>query len=198
MFDGPDGVGKTTQLGLVRDELLSQGFDVYTSRFQGGTPLGDELSKVSVMPIERQPLTDHYIAMAIRTELVGEVAKRRQAGHVVLLDRSTLSSWAYQVFGSGLEADVVQDDLDSEMNRFQPNLIICYEASVPTLRTHMRHRNHKTDYFESKPDDYFERIQKGYAFAAERYGATIIDAEADIPTVHDRTMQVIRPLFKNQ
>lgn len=191
MFDGPDGSGKTTQIALAKGALESLGHTVFVTRSHGGTPLGEELRKVSFMAIERQPLTDYYISLAMHSELQADIHHHRTQGHIVLLDRSPLSIWAYQVYASGLEAEFAADGIDHDMQQFNPDLIICYHATLATLRKRMAMDTHKADYFESKPDDYFERVIEGYQFAADRYGAQQIGAEQSIEAVHAATMRPI-------
>lgn len=195
IFEGPDGVGKTTQISLAQRALQQSGIDVLTRRGHGGTPIGEELRSVSLGDTPRTAQTDLLISMAIHSELQTDLHTRRKAGDNILLDRASLSMWAYQVYGSGLAAEEAADYIDKDLADFDPDLIICYRAGLATLRTRMRQNKSKADYFEGKSDTYFERVIKGYDFASERYEVTTIDAEQTLDHVHSETMQAIATIL---
>lgn len=197
MFDGPDGVGKTTQIQLVAEDLTTQGYRVHTTRSHGGTPFGEKLREVSLSDIERSALTDYYLSLTMHSALRDDVHARRDAGEIILIDRSPLAIWAYQVFASGLDRQTVEQEIDADMQAFDVDLVIVYEAGLDVLQRHLAQRNQsaKTDYFESKPADYFERVIAGYQFAAARYQATVIDASTTITDVHTASTAAIRTIL---
>src|SRR4051794_4239442 len=87
IFEGIDGVGKTTQLNLVREELEAEGWAVYGTRNLGGTPIGEELRKTLLSSLERPETTNVYISAAIQEALVAAINGQREAGKIILLDR---------------------------------------------------------------------------------------------------------------
>lgn len=200
MFDGPDGVGKTTQINLAYQKLTDQNYEVHITRSHGGTEIGELLREISFRQLKRQALTDHYISMAIHAELRHNIARRRAEGVHILVDRSPLSNWAYQVHGGGLEHDFAKADIERSLALFAPDVIICYRADLATLRQHMRTRANKPseDYFESLPDSFYKKVLEGYADAAERFGAVVLDASGSIEAVHEATMTQLHLLFDHQ
>lgn len=199
MFDGPDGIGKTTQLKLVAEDLEKDGYTVFKSKTHGGSPIGDALRAVSLSDYDRTPLTDMYISLAMHSELSGIFNEKRDRGAIVLVDRSPLSIVAYQSFGSGLDRDFTFDIVDMDLQFFRPNLIIVYQAPLEVSNARMQARNEqdhtKKEYFESKPADYFVRVAEGYAAAAARFNAEVIKADSDVMGVHNRTMKVIKKIL---
>jgi dTMP kinase len=193
MFDGPDGVGKTTQIALAANRLEQQGHKTWSTRTHGGTPMGELLREVSFRDISRVALTDHYISMAIHAELRNEIAEHRARNEIVLVDRSPLSNWAYQVAGSNLREPYVLDDIRRSMQQFAADLVICYHAPLSTLRAHTRSRsnNPAEDYFESKPDTFYEKVIAGYDEAVKELGGVVLNANRDIELVHENTMTLI-------
>jgi dTMP kinase len=191
MFDGPNGVGKTTQMDLARTELERRGFTVFKTRVHGGTPIGEALRDASLSNVDRPPLTDLYISLAAHAALVEIVNQQRHNGFVTLIDRSPLSIIAYQVYGSGLDKDQTLTLVDKSMQDFNPDLVILYNAPRSVTKNRLDNSNMPNDFFEDKPDDYQERIHEGYVFAAERYQAKAIDASVDIATIHRETMRLI-------
>jgi dTMP kinase len=195
MFDGPDGAGKTTQIGLAASELEGQGHEVYRCRINGGSDFGEKLREVILSDTARQPMTEHYVFLAMHTQLRHELAPHLAAGKVVLIDRSPLSDWAYQKFGGSFESAEFEHNIDRSMQLFNPAAVICYTADLSVLRERMALQSAKKDYFDSKPDSYFERVIAGYHFAAKRYRATVISAEPAVAEVHRATMQAIQSVI---
>lgn len=197
-FDGTDGVGKTTQLALAADNLRAQGREVYTTRSHGGTPIGEALREASLSKHARVPLTDLYISLAMHAELQHDFNQKRAAGITVLVDRGPLAIIAYQAFGSGLEHNTAYKAVEEDIQLFDADLIIVYDAAVGVTRQRMLNRNQQTaakvDYFESKPIEYFERVAEGYREAAKHFGALVINADQPIDTVHQQTMAAITAL----
>jgi dTMP kinase len=193
MFDGPDGVGKTTQIALAKEVLTQQGLRVYSTRINGGSPIGEALRTVYLSNIERPAATDYHIGMAIYSAFVLEIDRLRPDYDVILVDRSPLSNVAYQSFGSGYPLDKALAGCEETLDALRPDLLICYMAPLPLLHVRLSQMaGSKTDYFESKPDDYFEKVLEGYQFTAERFNATVIEAIRDAAAVHEATMALLQ------
>jgi dTMP kinase len=194
MFDGPDGVGKTTQIEKARNELLASNLKVFTTRINGGSHIGEALRKVYLSNIERPAATDHYLGIAIYEAFIDELNRVRRLYDVILVDRSPLSNVAYQAFGSNYPLDAALTDCDRILAKLQADSIILFDAPLAVLQKRLGHATGaKADYFESQSEDFFSRVRQGYAFCAERYGIAVIDASADLETVHETTMRALKP-----
>lgn len=191
-FEGIDGVGKTTQLENAAESLQGEGWLVRTTRGHGGTPIGEELRKVSFMPLERSPNTNLFLSMAIHNELGEQVKKWRQEGAITLIDRGPLSMAAYQIYADGCDPQLGWREVTMDIARFQPELMILYTAALDVALDRARSRNAKTDYFESKPRDYFAKVEAGFMETSQRYDVTEIDADRPVEAVQVDTMAAIR------
>lgn len=192
IFDGIDGVGKTTQLNLASEALIAEGWPVQATRNLGGTPIGEALREVMLRPIDRPPTTDLYISVAIQEALTRAIATERTDDKLILMDRGPLSLAAYQAFGSGLDEATTWRYVEAGMNQLQPELTIIYQSEVATAIERARRQSGKADYFESKPLDYFERVAQGFAAAAERYPVQLVDANRSIEAIQADTMRLIQ------
>ncbi len=194
VFDGIDGVGKTTQLELARDALVADNWQVHTTRNLGGTPIGEELRKVMLSPTERPSKTNLYISVAIQEALIGATELERLKGKIILMDRGPLSLAAYEIYGGGLKASVGWPYVEAGMKQFRPEVTIIYNADTVAAVERVKKKSGKTDYFESKSLNFFERVAQGYEIAAKRCQSPIvtIDANQPIEAVHKHTMSVIR------
>src|SRR3989344_4667849 len=100
-IDGPDGAGKSTQVTLLADYFNKRGETVHVTRTSGGTPIGEELRKVSLNPdLPRSGRTDMFISQAMTQALSEDLAPRKSSGEVIVIDRSPLAIVAYNGYGS--------------------------------------------------------------------------------------------------
>lgn len=111
-FEGPEGGGKTTQLRRLAARLREAGFDVVETREPGGTRIGAAIRGLLLdhTSHDMRPVTELLLMFASRAQNVDEVIlPALAAGKVVLCDRFTDSTLAYQGAGRGLGADLVYD-----------------------------------------------------------------------------------------
>lgn len=111
-FEGPEGSGKTTQLKLLAERLRAEGHDVVETQEPGGTDIGRQIREILLDPASTalRPTSELLLMFASRAQNVDEVIlPALAAGKIVLCDRFTDSSLAYQGAGRGLGADVVYD-----------------------------------------------------------------------------------------
>lgn len=191
MFEGLDGVGKSTQLRLAAEALEKAGWPVTTTRNLGGTPIGEALREAMLSTLARPAATDFYISIAIQEALIEELDRLRAAGNIVLIDRGPLSLAAYQIYGSGFDEATGWRAVDDGMQSIRPELIIGYKATVETAIKRAHHASVTPDYFESKPAAFFKRVQHGYDLAADRYPVRVLDAEQPIKALHKATMELV-------
>jgi dTMP kinase len=194
IFEGIDGTGKTTQLNLAEEALRREGWLVQTSRNLGGTPIGEALRKVIKSSLPRPSATNLYISVAIQEALIEATQVDRAQGPIILMDRGPLSLAAYEVYGEDLDATLGWQHVEDGLTRLKPELTIIYEADVAIALQRARRKGGKSDYFESKPPEFFERVANGYAAAAKRYPAQTVTVNADQPVeaIHALTMQHIK------
>lgn len=192
LFEGIDGVGKTTQLERAAKTLSGLGWAVETTRNLGGTPIGEALRQVVLANIDRPAVTDFYLSVAIQAALAEKLTALRRQGRLVLIDRGPLSLAAYHLFGNRVSARLGWRYVDAGMKAFRPELSILYTADVQTAHRRIRQPSAGADYYESKPVGYFERVARGYEAAAERYRAERVDANQSIGAVAAQTFDLIQ------
>lgn len=199
-FEGLDGSGKTTQLRLLASSLTTQGHSVVTLRQPGGTALGDRLrsvlldsrSETSLGAIS--PITELTLMFADRAQAIAEVIQPSLAADsIVLCDRFTDSSEAYQGFGRQLGSERVCALHATVCDGLQPDLTILLLPPVESSLQRARKRNQRharmaggdENRFELEPDDFYRRVYAGYlAIAAREPGRVqIIADEAPIGAI---------------
>ena len=182
-FEGLDGSGKSTQLGLLSTALKVQGRSVVSLRQPGGTPLGDRIralildsrSDAAVGGIA--PETEMALMFADRAQSLAQVIRPALAsGAVVLCDRYTDSSEAYQGAGRKLGPERIRQMHEAVCHGLQPDLTILLLPPLDSSLRRARSRNqrlvqtHGTDEnrFEREDDAFYERVYTQYETIAHR------------------------------
>ena len=182
-FEGLDGSGKTTQVKLLAASLRAAGRPVVTLRQPGGTPLGDRIRSVlldSKSDAELgaiAPEAEMALMFADRAQSLHQIVKPAlEAGAVVLCDRYTDSSEAYQGSGRGLGAERVLAVHEAVCGGFQPELTILLLPPLEASLIRARRRNERnarragTDEsrFEREGDGFYTRVYEQYRVIAAR------------------------------
>jgi len=193
VFEGIDGVGKTTQLELTKNFLERSGHKIEVLRNLGGTPIGELLREVMLSPTSRPESTDLYISVAIQEALIQKVTELRQQNSVILMDRSPLSLAAYAMYGGNLSSDKVMPFVRDGMDRLKPDLTIILTGDTAAAVKRARKSSNSEDYFESKPIEYFNRVEAGYLKLSQIFESKLVDVDSGI----DSTWEQVRILIKD-
>lgn len=188
-FEGLDGSGKTTQLRKLAAHLTAAGHTVVTLRQPGSTPLGDRLRSVlldsrsesSLGPIA--PLAEMALMFADRAQAIAQViAPALASGAIVLCDRFTDSSEAYQGFGRQLGSERILAMHAAVCNNLQPDLTLLLLPPLDASLKRARRRNHHASQkdgtdegrFERESTEFYTRVHSGYQHIAQRDSQRII------------------------
>lgn len=190
-FEGGDGSGKTTQVKALEQHLVNRGWSCLISREPGGTPLGQLIRRV-LLEAGKQPVaspTELFLYLADRAQHVQEVIlPALNAGQIVLCDRYTDSTLAYQGYGRGIDLELLRR-LNELANRgVQPDLTFLLDCPVELglARTAQRQLNasagaagdKREDRFERETLEFHERVRAGFLqlVRAEPNRFRVIDA----------------------
>lgn len=183
VFEGIDGVGKSTQIELQKNRLEDLDYDVAVLRNLGGSPIGESLREVMLSETPRPPLTDVHISLAIQSALIEVIDDARSQGQIVLMDRGPYSLAAYQIYGTGIEGNLAWQHVDAGLQAIHPELAILMTADIETSLVRGREHSGKADYFESKSTDYFQKVAQGYAEMANKYSMQTVNADRSIDAI---------------
>lgn len=192
IFEGLDGVGKTTQIQLAEEALKTQGYRAHVTRNLGGSPIGEELRKVLLSSLPRPPLVNLYVGVAIQEALAIEIEAKRKEGYIVLLDRGPISMAAYN---SDVEGVNVWDYTKKGIDKFKPSLIVLYDLDIDRALGRVNTRGEIKNYFETKPRSYYEKVDSRLKEGIKLYKGVVVSADDPIKVVHERTMETIAKLL---
>jgi len=212
-FEGLDGCGKSTQAEKLARALRSSGHTVISTREPGGTEMGE---RIRALLLDSRTLglaaeTELALMFAARAQHVQEtILPALQAGKIVLCDRFSDSSEAYQGGGRGLGSEPVLALHRALCGDLQPQLTILMEYDVTASVARARRRNHAhgrkrgrsadEGRFEHENQRFFERVHEAYEAIARREPQRVVrvDARRPIEVVHRDILEKVRQRLRLQ
>ncbi len=194
-FEGTEGVGKTTLIRKIHQYFEQQGKEVVLTREPGGTPLAEQIRSLLLA-------VNHEEQMSHDTELLLIYAARAQhlqqviipalnAGKIVLSDRFTDASFAYQCSGRGLSQEKLQL-LNQTFVAKMPNITFWLDAPIELGMTRARERG-ALDRFEQEKLSFFAKVRAGYEilWQAEPERIKRLDATQNADLVFEEALRYL-------
>lgn len=210
-FEGLDGTGKSTQQRKLAVALRAAGHAVVETREPGGTLTGEKIRKVLLDSATAglSPQAEMALMFASRAQHIAEVIEPALAhGSVVLCDRFTDSTEAYQGSGRKLGSDPVLELHRVLCGDLQPDLTILLDSDSSVV-SRARRRNKRAsrsaghghgdeNRFEQETRAFFARVREGYLQIAKREPrrVVVVDARGTPAETHKRIMDVVRPKLR--
>ena len=202
-FEGLDGCGKSTQIEKLAKSLHDRGRQVVVTREPGGTAIGDRIRALLLdsATVKLSPLAELALMFASRAQHIDEVIRPALAkGKVVLCDRFTDSSEAYQGAGRKLGSEVVLTLHRTLCHGLEPDLTILMDSNVADSVARARRRNAAVasaadeNRFERENREFFERVRRGYLEIARRdaHRVVVVNAREPIGAVHREIVAAVR------
>jgi dTMP kinase len=201
-LEGVEGSGKTTQAVLLAEALRARRYQVLATREPGGTRAGDTIRAIFLDPaVALHAEAELLLVLADRAQHVREQLRPALAdGTIVISDRYSDSTIAYQGYGRGLDLALLANLNDFATGRTRPDrtfVLDCdAEAGLARTRQRMRGNERTPDRFEGERAEFHRRVREGFlAIArAEPDRVTIVDASAPITEVTAAIIASIEPL----
>lgn len=188
-FEGGDGAGKSTQVALLAEVLRAAGREVVTTRQPGGTELGRQLRDLVLHGAAMAPRAEVLIFAADKAQHVAEViAPALALGQVVVTDRYTDSSVAYQGAARDLGAEAVHELQMWAVGHLVPDLTIVVDLPAAEGR---RRRGDVHDRLESEADGFHDAVRAHFVAMArgnpQRY--LLVDGLASPEQIHATVLE---------
>ena len=203
-LEGLDGSGKTTQIKRLAAWLTRRGQEPIVLRQPGGTAIGDRIREILLDSRSRSldPMTEMALMFGDRAQAIAEVIQPAlDAGKVVVCDRFTDSTEAYQGGGRELGSAVVLELHRLVCSSLQPDLTLLLLPSLEASLERARRRNQRTaeasgpdeGRFEQEQDAFYSRVWQKYREISAREPARVVLIEGDltIDEVHEQIVEAV-------
>ncbi len=191
-FEGGDGCGKTTQIKLLDEYLRGKGYNTLLTREPGSKGLGVKLREILLnYDGEVSPVCESFLFLADRAQHVDCIIKPAlQEGVIVLCDRHTDSTVAYQGYGRGLDLEQIHRLNNIATSGLKPDLTIVLDVDVETSQKRV---GSEKDRMESAGVEFFERVRKGFLEIAkqEPNRVKVVDSTQSIEDIHNQILELV-------
>lgn len=178
-FEGIEGSGKSTQIDLLESHLKELGYKVAKLREPGGTLMGEKIRDIFLQDTSEKvdPITEAFLLYASRKHLDQNFLREKiNQGYIVIADRYSDATVAYQCFGKGLEKDFI-DLIHNSSNLLTPDLTFYMDISAEMSRERISYR--EMDRMESESVEFFDRVRQGYLQIASENPERVISLDAN-------------------
>lgn len=202
VIEGTDGSGKTTQAELLVAYLKQRGLDVLLLHEPGGTPIGEEIRTILKNgSLDRDALTNVLLFSASRAESWKTIIQPSlKKGIWIVSARDYTSTLAYQGYGEGIPIDLIEQItlLATDEKYISPDfrtILDIHDEQERTKRITSRGALIHPDTFESRPDDFQQRLMHGYRAIAQAKGISLIDAAQSVDMIQSLIQQQVKSLL---
>lgn len=191
-FEGADGCGKTTQIKLLDEYLRAKGYQTLLTREPGSKGLGEKLREILLnYDGDVSPVAESFLFLADRAQHVDCIIKPAlDKGIIVLCDRHTDSTLAYQGYGRGLDLEEIRKLNKIATSGLTPDLTIVFDVDIETSQARV---GAEKDRMESAGIEFFQRVRNGFLEIAKQEPARVkvINSADSIENIHKRVVELV-------
>lgn len=194
-FEGADGCGKTTQIKLLNEYLTNKGYETLLTREPGAKGLGEKIREILLnYDGEVSSNCESFLFLADRAQHVDCIIRPSlKKGSIVLCDRHTDSTVAYQGYGRGLDIDKINLLNEYATTGLKPDLTIVFDIDAETS---LKRVGQNKDRMESAGLEFFKRVRNGFLEIAEKnpQRVKVINALDTIDNIHKQVVELVEKL----
>ncbi len=190
-FEGVEGAGKSSQIELLKKELESRGIDYIVTREPGGTPIGEKIRSILLDPenSEMNYITELLLYYSSRAQhLYEKIMTAKNMGKVVICDRYSDSTMAYQGYGRGLDIELIKqlNRIVEKENRPDLTFVIDIAPEISLARAKRKSGN-VGDRLEQESLEFHNKVREGFIEIAksEPERVVMIDGKKSIKEINE-------------
>lgn len=192
VLEGPDRCGKSTQAKLLYNYFLARGYDVLLTREPGGTPTAERIRQIVLEPgLDVRPMAELFLYEASRSQHTQEkILPALQAGKIVICERYTMSTCAYQGYGRGIDLQTIETLNQIATLGLQPDLTLVFLMSDKYFIE--RGEYLFSDRLEQEDLAFRQKMRRGYQEMVSRTpNAYLIDADRNIDEIQHQLVDLL-------
>ena len=193
VLEGPDRCGKSTQAKLLYNYLIEQGFDVVLTREPGGTPTAEKIRQIVLEPgLDVRPMAELLLYEASRAQHTQEkIIPALQEGKIVICERYTMSTCAYQGYARGIDLKLINAVNDIATTGLKPDLTLVFLMSDKYFSS--RGEYLFSDRLEREDREFRQNMRQGYKNLVEKTpNAYLLNADDDVDAIQERVVKLLR------
>ena len=195
-FEGIDGCGKTTQMKLLAEYLTNHGYEVVITREPGAKGLGEKIRDILLhYDGEVSSKAESFLFLADRAQHIDKLVNPSvKEGKIVLCDRHTDSTIAYQGYGRGVDIEQLNVLNSLAVGNRVPDLTFVFDIDVETSMSRV---GSEMDRMEASGKEFFNKVRQGYidiaAYEPER--VKVIDAKRSVSEISREVVQIVSEMM---
>lgn len=193
VLEGPDRCGKSTQAKMLVNHLITLGKDVVLTREPGGTPTAEKIRQIVLEPgLDVRPMAELFLYEASRAQHTQEkIIPALKAGKIVICERYTMSTCAYQGYGRGIDLNIIDTLNKIATLETKPDLTLVFLMSDKYFTE--RGEYLFSDRLEQEDMAFRQKMRRGYLDMIEKTpNAYLIDADKNISEIQARVTQLLK------
>ncbi len=192
VLEGPDRCGKSTQAKLLYNYFLARGYDVLLTREPGGTPTAERIRQIVLEPgLDVRPMAELFLYEASRSQHTQEkILPALEAGKIVICERYTMSTCAYQGYGRGIDLNTIETLNRIATLGLKPDLTLVFLMSDKYFTE--RGEYLFSDRLEQEDLAFRQKMRKGYQEMITRTpNAYLVDADRNIDEIQHQVIELL-------
>ena len=193
VLEGPDRCGKSTQAKMLYNQLVARGKEVILTREPGGTPTAEKIRQIVLEPgLDVRPMAELLLYEASRAQHTQEkILPALEAGKIVICERYTMSTCAYQGYGRGIDLKIIDTLNKIATLGTVPDLTLVFLMSDKYFT--QRGEYLFSDRLEQEDISFRQKMRNGYLELIERTPhAYLLDADKNIEEIQARVLQLLQ------
>ncbi len=197
VIEGGDGTGKTTLIESLEEYFDSKNQPFVEIHEPGGNKMADKIRQiVKDGSLERYPVTDLLLFTASRAEIwLDKIKPALKQGKIVLSSRNWFSTWVYQGYADNFGVEKVEkfSKMALESDYLWPDkvIVLVVDDEIRKKRFQGRDDSYKNDRFETKSDDFQQKLNQGYLELAKKFDLPTVDASQTPEEVFKEVLKII-------
>ncbi|HLZ32948.1 MAG TPA: dTMP kinase [Nitrospira sp.] len=196
-LEGPEGSGKSTQIRYLAATLRRSGYHVVQTREPGGTVVAEAIRNTLLLSSSREPITseaESLLILAARSQHVTHlIAPALQRGAIILCDRFSDSTFAYQGFARGLDLTWLHAANAVATNGLNPDLTVLFDVPVAVGLARRRKARGKQNRLDRESERFHRLVRKGFLTLAARSPRRIkvVDANRSVQEIRAEMVAIV-------